>query len=243
MRALLMGILVASCVAMSAWADGADDVNAGYEAFARGDPTLAVELYTRGIESGELTKEGLAIAYSNRCAAIYSLGLFESAVLDCDTAIELDPDDHFAYNVRGNARAAEFEHEEAILDFEKAIELDPDFADAYNSRGIVLRETGEFDKAIKDFSLAIWLRPDFAQAYLNRGETYRQERNFDRAMADYTTAIGLQPDMAGPYIGRGAVHQARGNKERAVADYRKAQSISPDHPYLKQKLREIGAVN
>ncbi len=80
MRALLMGVLVASCVAMSAWADGADDVNAGYEAFARGDPTLAVELYTRGIESGELTKEGLAIAYSNRCAANYSLGQFEAAV-------------------------------------------------------------------------------------------------------------------------------------------------------------------
>ena len=242
MRSIPTAVLIAVLAAGGALADAADDVNAGYEAFLRGDYELAIDFYTRGIESGELTVEQLAIVYGNRCSTNYTLGLLDRAAIDCDTAIELDAEDPVAYNLRGTVRAAQEDRAGALEDFEQAIELNPDYAEAYNNRGLVQRREGELKKALESFGTAIWLKPDYAEAYLNRGETFRRERFYDRAIADFGTAIGLKPDYANPYIGRGAAYQAQGQKDLAIADYKKARALAPDHPFLQRKLREVGLV-
>ncbi len=240
MRHLLLAGLFLFAPAGQAVAGATDDINAGYDAFQRGDHTLAIDFYTRGIESGQLTMSELAIAYGNRCSTNYSLAKYERAALDCATAIELDAEDAVTHNLLGTVQAAQEDIASAAASFDTAIELDPDYAEAYNNRGLVQRGSGEVEKAVEDFATAIWLKPDYAQAYLNRGETFRREGLYDRAIADFDTAIGLSPRYPNPYIGRGAAYQAKGSKDRAIADYKKAQTLAPDDPFLKRKMSELG---
>ena len=88
-------------------------------------PDFATAYYERGIVNGRLNK-------------------FDRAVEDFSRVIELDPNDVFAYNNRGLARARGLKkYNEAIADFTKAVELDPQFAGAYDNRGIAYQMAGD----------------------------------------------------------------------------------------------------
>ena len=60
---------------------------------------------------------------------------YESAVIDCNTAIQLDPNWFDAYNIRGMAKLRQDQFESAIFDFDKVIQLNPNIAEAYYNRG------------------------------------------------------------------------------------------------------------
>ena len=100
-------------------------------------PDFSTAYYERGIVNGRLNK-------------------FDRAVEDFSRVIELDPDDVFAYNNRGLARARGLKkYNEAIADFTKAVELDPQFAGAYDNRGIAYQMAGaDKGKACADWKKA-----------------------------------------------------------------------------------------
>ena len=210
MRIFAAAVLLMGLTSGQVSADAIDDINAGFDAFERGDHALAVDYYTRGIESGQLAAAHLAIAYANRCGTYFALAKYDRAAIDCGATIELDGSNPVALNTRGNIYSAQEQYPDALADFDRAIKLNPDFAEAYNSRGLVQRAVLEIDKALEDFSTALWIKPDYVEAYHNRGETFRTERLYERAIADFDTAIGLNPRYAPAYIGRGATYQEQG---------------------------------
>jgi tetratricopeptide (TPR) repeat protein len=102
----------------------------------------------------------LPSAYSNRCSAYTQKHDTEQAILDCDKAIELDPQSAEPYESRCWTYIDKGEYDRGITDCDKAILLDPKFARAYRSRCQGFIYKGEYDRATPDCERAIEFKPD-----------------------------------------------------------------------------------
>jgi len=63
-------------------------------------------------------------------------GSYDLVINVLSKAIELDPDDALAYDLRGIAHGRQYEYEEAIADCGMALQIDNTFAGAYCNRGL-----------------------------------------------------------------------------------------------------------
>ncbi len=192
-------------------------------------PQDSIAACTAVINAGGLSREDLARAYSNRCAALGDLGEHEKALSDCTKAIELDPIAYRAYYNRGRAYVPKGQLDRAVQDFDQAIRLKPDFAFAYNKRGLAYHYKGQLNRAIRDHDQAIRLKPDYAEAYVSRALAYYKMGQYDRAIQDYDQAIRLKPNDASAYVGRGLAYDDKGQPDRAIQDYDQAIRLKPDY--------------
>lgn len=133
----------------------------------------------------------------------YLEGDYESALIDYEWAIQLNPGHAAAYNNRGVAYYYSGQLDRARRDYNEAVRLDPRYATSYMNRGIVRTAQGDLDGALVDFSEAIRLNPAYALAYLNRGVTWRLKHDLERANRDYRRYLelgGIQADKVRGWI-------------------------------------------
>jgi Flp pilus assembly protein TadD len=158
------------CFVSLAWAGGLDDAQAGLAAQNRGDYDEAIRLFTKAIESGDLSQETLISVYNSRANTWDAKRDYDHAIADYSKAIELSPKNAIAkltYYGRGYAWRKKGDYDRAIADYTKAIELDPNFTYAYGSRGYAWRKKGGYDRAIADYTKVIELDPKDADTYNN----------------------------------------------------------------------------
>jgi len=201
-RILLMALLFLSlmvCVTSLAWTGALDDAKTGLAAAQAGNYDEAIRLYTKAIESGELSQENLSIAYHNRGIAWDDKGDYDKAIVDYTKAIEINPRDANAYHNRGLAWQDKGDYERAIADYTRAIEVDPKYASAYYNRGLAWQDKGDYDRAIADYTRALEVDPKHASAYYNRGLAWYAKKDYVKAIADYDKAREINPKDADPY--------------------------------------------
>ena len=68
------------------------------------------------------------------------VGEYEKAVEDYSQALQVDPNNSYAYYNRGITQDRSGDYEGAIEDFSQAIRLDPANADFFHNRGFSLRK-------------------------------------------------------------------------------------------------------
>jgi tetratricopeptide (TPR) repeat protein len=152
---LLLSLML--CVTTFGWAGGLTDAKAGLAASKSGNYDEAIRLYTKAIESAELSQENLSKSYNNRGIAWHGKGEYDKAIADYTKAIELGPKYVDAYYNRGLDWYEKGEYDKAIADYTKAIELDPKYVEAYYNRGNAWDDKGDYDKADADYDKAIEL--------------------------------------------------------------------------------------
>ncbi|MEW5724737.1 MAG: tetratricopeptide repeat protein [Thermodesulfobacteriota bacterium] len=89
------------------------------------------------------------------------------ALADFTKALELDPRNSWAYDLRGATWVSKGELDRALEDFNKALELNPGNAQIYYNRGQTWKAKGDLDQAIQDVRMAISItsdRPEYHQA-------------------------------------------------------------------------------
>ena len=91
MRYAFAAFLLVLGLAAAARADGFADMNAGWNAFVRSEYEKAIALYSRALESGDLTGRELPNVYHNRGRSFHALGRFDEAIADYGRIIELNP--------------------------------------------------------------------------------------------------------------------------------------------------------
>jgi tetratricopeptide (TPR) repeat protein len=222
---LLLSLMV--CVTPPTWADGLDDAQAGEAALDERNYDKAISLFTKAIESGEVSPENLSKMYFNRGIAWENKGGLNKAIADYTKAIEINPNYAKAYNNRGLAWHNKGDYDKAIADFTKAIEFNPKSAKAYNNRGLAWDHKGDYDKAIADYTKAIEIDSKYDKAYNNRGLAWDHKGDYDKAIADYTKAIEINPKFTEVYYTRGKALSGKGDYGKAIADYTKAIEINP----------------
>ena len=83
-------------------------------------------------------------------------------------AIELDPDHHAAWLMRGNEHARRGLLTQAIADFSLAVALAPENPRSRFHRGLARFQAGEFAEAAEDFRAVVIAQPDSVAARFNR---------------------------------------------------------------------------
>ena len=203
-RSLLCACSLAIALGVTqARADALQDARSAYEAKVDGDLDESIRLYSKAIDTGELTRENLAVAFNNRGIAYRAKDLQDLAIEDYDTAIMLMPEYSFAYYNRGLARYSKGLYDAAIGDFDMVLRLEPDDAEVINNRGVARHGKGEFERAIADYDAALAIDPGYAYAYYNRGNANRALGRYTLAVDDYDRTIELDPNDVEAYGSRG----------------------------------------
>ncbi len=105
----------------------------------------AIDLLGRGIE----VRPDSFILRMNRAMALGNTGQLDAAVADVTRALELNPDHHHGWYLKGSIEAQQGDQDvEALVSLERALEINPGFASAWFNKGVIHRRRGEIDDAI-----------------------------------------------------------------------------------------------
>jgi tetratricopeptide (TPR) repeat protein len=154
-------------------------------------------------------------------------GRYNEAIEVLDKAIDLDPQNAWAWSNKGNALTDLGRYPEAIQAFNKAIELEPLYALAYSNKGWSLDEQGKYDEAIEALDRAIELDPQLALAWCNKGNTLTNQGKYDEAIEALDQAIGLDSQLALAWNNKGVALTNQGKYDEAIKVLDKAIDLDP----------------
>lgn len=115
--------------------------------------------------------------------------MYEEAIEDFSAAIELDPEEAWAYFFRGDAYEMLEMYEIAIKDYSQAIKIDP-HGTFFAGCGDLYRKIEKYEEAIKDYTIANRME-EYLWNYIGRGYAYAHLENYDSAIKDFTVAISI----------------------------------------------------
>lgn len=199
------------------------NVNKGY------GKAIPAEIYLAARDNFELVT-------NNARADFFSIGErrleekdYEGAIAEFNRALDLNPDDLYAFFNRAAAYNALGEYSAALEDLDRALDIDPELDRAYSSKGIVYSSMGEYDRAVNNFNEAIELNSSSAEAYFGLALINTKQGETPLALTNYTQAIDLDSNYVEAYYGRGLSYRRQGDYERAIADFDEAIRINPEY--------------
>lgn len=87
-------------------------------------------------------------------------GNFKTRVSIYSDTIRKDPQNEFAYNLRGRAYVKEGRYDLALADFSRAVRIKPGYHQALSNRAVVYTKVGKRKKALCDFDRVLELNPN-----------------------------------------------------------------------------------
>lgn len=181
-------------------------------ALQSGRTGLAVERFEKQIR----LQPGNALAHSNLCMALHSLGRDEEAFQHGQQAILLQPDLADAWNNLGNIYKSGNNLHKALEHYEKALELDGSDPRVHVNAGGVSQLLGNLEKAEQRYRDAITLAPGFAAAHNNLGTVLQKLERYEEAAAVFRQGLELEPgnpetqtNLASLLLEQGEVEEAR----------------------------------
>lgn len=157
---------------------------------------------------------------------------------DFTKAIQLNPDNYFAYWGRGTVLLIEGDYDLALGNFNQAIEIKDDFALAYLGRGQMMLQVYEnSNEAVKDFNRVIEYAPDNADGYVYRGIVSLGQEQYQGAIADFNKGIKIAENSPSAFLAeeihpsylyafRGIVQTYLDYRDRGVADCNQAINLN-----------------
>ena len=161
------------------------------------------------------------------------------AVALFDQALDINPDNPFVLNNRGNALKELKRYEEALESYEKAIAGKADYADAFYNHGVALKELQRFEEAVTSYDRAIMLRPGYTAAYYNRGNVLKELHRYEEALVSYESALAIRPDYVEACYNSGVVLQELKRYEEALWCYERAITLKPDNAEFHGNLGNV----
>lgn len=179
----------------SAFADPVEDFGKAIEAEGKGEFQLAIEYYTKLINSGETGGDNLAVIYSNRATLYAITGQSDKALEDFSQSLRLNPEDAVTYINRGAHYEELGQYERAIQDYDESIRIDPKDAHAYNNRCYALLKLDRLQEALLDCNVALVLEPDNPVVIHTTGNVYEALGEKQKAAQEYRRALEIAPDF------------------------------------------------
>ncbi|HXJ02498.1 MAG TPA: tetratricopeptide repeat protein [Micropepsaceae bacterium] len=202
MLRFLPATMLSMILCASAQASGRSDLRAGYDALLHHDYETAIALLTNAIETGDLSRDNLALAYHYRGAEYLKAARPDEAIADLDRAIAIAPSRYpTAYSDRGIAYRRKGDYAKAIADYSEAIRLWPDWHDWYLNRGLAYAANGQYQEAISDYDRTLYYRPRLVSAYVARADAFLRQGRKGEALGDYRSALRADADLFAHYPG------------------------------------------
>ncbi|MEM2759277.1 MAG: tetratricopeptide repeat protein [Nitrososphaerales archaeon] len=118
---------------------------------------------------------------------------FQHAITFFEKALEINPDNDFAWG--GKALALDYmkRYEEALECYNKALGANPNNAITWHNRGLSLASLKRLKEAVESFEKAIELNPKYAKAWYNKGRLLSKLGDTDGSQTCLNTARKLEP--------------------------------------------------
>jgi serine/threonine protein kinase/Tfp pilus assembly protein PilF len=133
-------------------------------------------------------------------------------------ATEQDPQDFWAWFLRGVCHDHLAQSTESIACYSTCIALAPTSAWAHLNRGLAHLRRQDYAQASGDLDHAIKLRPNLVEAYRNRALARQGLKRYAEGVADLTRALELGASPAHVYFLRAALRDSAGDPKRAQQD-------------------------
>jgi len=199
-----------------------------YSLFCQGALTESlsekIDLFSQFIKKNP--KYGIAKAYLDRGIAYSLANKPDSAIVDLDKSISLDPQKPYSYHFRGVSYADLKNYDKAIADYSSAIKLDPEFKIAYYMRGLSFLNQEIYEKALPEFSKVIELDKTYDKAYYMRGQIFYLQETYEKALPEYSKVIELDETSDQAYLMRGRVYNKMGDYKKAISDWKEVKKLN-----------------
>jgi Tfp pilus assembly protein PilF len=167
-----------------------------------------------------------------RAYAFEEMGNFESALRQCEAAIQLAPNWAEAHNLRGILLEELGQREEAVAAYGDAVRLAPAFAEARENLQEAQQQVEEVVAPAPSHQ---------ARQHLERAYAWEERDELESALRECEAAIQLAPDWAEAHNLHGILLEALEQMKEAVAAYRKAVRLDPTFLEARENLQEAEA--
>jgi serine/threonine protein kinase/predicted Zn-dependent protease len=180
-------------------------------AAALGDLDQAIRFGSAG--SRELAQDRAARAHLFLLSKRY-----EEALLDCDAALQINPNESEANHWRVVALLELKRYNEVIDSCDHFLRDGKSSVELLELRAVAKSKRNDFPGAIEDYTLALAQHPQASTLHARRGWAYLVSGAPRLALGDFHEALRLDPSSADAYSGRGSALVALGQIREAARD-------------------------
>ena len=188
------------------------------------DYEKSIELLSRAIALEPAHED----SYYHRAISYQELGYLEQSFDDYSSVLNINQENFYALNNRGNILRDLGRLDEALRDLDLALVVNSNYACAYNNRGIVFKRLGHVDRAIMDYSRALALEPHYSEAFYNRAKAFQDTGQLENALVDYDKAIAFKTNYSAALNNRGLILKELLRFDEALDDLNQSLNINPD---------------
>lgn len=171
---------------------------------------------------------GSVPTFMQRALLYWTLAEDQLVIQDAERIIQLDPQNAFAYLLRGSSNQYLGDRLTPAADFTQALLLDPNNADIHALIGSTYIQTGDAMNGVMHLDQALGIDPANERAYYFRGLVALGESHYADAIADFSRAIAINPQYIDPYYDRGLTYARQANYAQAIGDFDQALRINRD---------------
>lgn len=181
-----------------------------YSALLKDDPNNANLHFLNGAAKNKLLKK-------------------QEALLELQTAVELDPKMERAWQQLGFVLSDRMDYKNAESAFQRAVAINPDSGASWQGLGQVYVNKGEWNKAEEAFRRTIQLEPQNIDVQYNLGVMLLQQKHdYDGARKIFEAVISLNPSHAEAHNNLGVIYLHQGDVARSVQENETALQLKPD---------------
>jgi Flp pilus assembly protein TadD len=155
---------------------------------------------------------------------------YETAILEEQTAIKLDPKYASPHLILGQIYANQNKPVEAINEFKTALAIKPNMFTANLDLGIAYLHGGQVDEAIAAFRKAAEIKPDHPVPHMNLGILLDQKGNHKEAINEELEAIRIDKRLHDAHINLGNIYLDAKDLDNAKDSFEKGLALAPGHP-------------
>ncbi len=156
--------------------------------------------------------------------------LAETAILEEQQALKLDPKLFGAHVILGKIYANQHKREEAIAEFKQACAMKPTSYNAHLDLGIACLTAGKVDDAIDAYKKATTNKPEQPEAHMKLAILLSKRGKTQEALTEAAEAVKLAPKEVETYIAQGNIMLEAGDAASSIEPFKTALSMAKNHP-------------
>lgn len=156
---------------------------------------------------------------------------FEKALTTVNRVLKDNPQDYFAWTIKGRSLFALNKPLEGIEAMNKTIELNPDYFQAFAYRGTMYKDIGENQKALKDINKAIEKDTTNLDLLRIQANTLYSLGDNEAAIEKFDKLITLNDNDEESFVYRAILNKRLRYYDAALADFKRAIEINPAYDF------------
>jgi tetratricopeptide (TPR) repeat protein len=193
-----------------------------------GQPDAALTRFDRALALEHAPAEMLL----DRAFALGMLHRFEEAVLSCEQALSMVPDNAEAHFLHAELLSQLGRPADVLASLDRVLALQPDLLQALKNRGAISLMLGRCEAALADFDRILVQEPRNPDIWSDRGQALCSLFRFGEALESLDRALAIDPRSVKALHNRGIVLWNLDRFEEALDSYDRALRMAPDVPQI-----------